>query len=347
MTTPFAFRKTTSTKNQVTPVENFFGTENRAKADVTFLGIPLSTTQLTFGVELFPAFLRKATAKYSDLQRFYETGLYSELLTKPSPLAFGQGVSVADAGDLNVEGETQKSLVKALTSFWGEIRAKKSKPFFVGGDHAVTYLILKGLGAYEPEELKDLTILHFDAHNDFLNQQSISLHHASPIYNCVRELGVKKVHSFGVRTLTDSRVLNRYDDRAEEDLQLFLERVELHTPLEVARMTQEFAEGRGPVSSLKQGKPKAYLTIDLDVLSANEIGSAVSVPLDGGITWEQLYLMILRLRSEYDIIGCDLVEGSVFGYDNQMRFKKTLLLMVILLDVLKHPKTNHIHESYR
>ena len=65
----------------------------------------------------------------------------------------------------------------------------------VGGDHAITFPVVRGLSTLAP-----LDIVHFDAHMDYTHQTQGALYtHASPIRRC-RELPfVRNISSIGIR----------------------------------------------------------------------------------------------------------------------------------------------------
>jgi arginase family enzyme len=65
-----------------------------------------------------------------------------------------------------------------------------------GGDHAITYPVMRGLNKFAP-----LNIVHFDAHLDYSHDYQGVLHtHGSPVCRC-RELPfVNHITSAGIRT---------------------------------------------------------------------------------------------------------------------------------------------------
>lgn len=319
----------------------FNSKEFKKNYGVGIMGVPISSSELTLGVEWFSSFLRKATHLYADWQRVGKEGVYSELITTPRPLVIAKNCTTCDLGDLNPEGQTVKWCLDKLSETWKQIGKAQGKPLFIGGDHSATYLILKALNNHSKKDLRDLTILHFDAHNDYLNQTDINLSHASPIFNLVNELNCKEVISFGVRTLVDSRVMS--NGLKKEYLQKYLAKVKLVTPLEIRLLINTFISSSSAKN--KKKKKKAYLTIDLDVLDAQEIPGMVNVPISGGLKWDELFLMIIKLRQEYDLIGCDVVEGSVFGIRDNATIKNLIFLLTLLVDVLSKDKCEYLSEN--
>jgi len=61
------------------------------------------------------------------------------------------------------------------------------------------------------------------------------------------------------------------------------------------------------LTRIPAGAP-GYLTIDLDVLSPEAIGGAVSTPVANGLTWDELFEIVEYAMARLDVVACDLVE---------------------------------------
>ncbi len=72
------------------------------------------------------------------------------------------------------------------------------RPLSFGGDHAVTYPIVKAMSAHYPH----LSILHFDAHPDLYDQYEGNRHsHASPFARIMEAGLVERLVQIGIRTM--------------------------------------------------------------------------------------------------------------------------------------------------
>jgi arginase len=72
------------------------------------------------------------------------------------------------------------------------------RPLSFGGDHAVTYPIVKAMSAYYPR----LSILHFDAHPDLYDQfEGSRRSHASPFARIMESGLVERLVQIGIRTM--------------------------------------------------------------------------------------------------------------------------------------------------
>src|SRR5579864_4285361 len=68
-----------------------------------------------------------------------------------------------DAGDLTLTDATAFAEIERAVA---SLLEKGDRPLSLGGDHSITYPILKGFSRYYPE----LTIVHFDAHPDLYDE---------------------------------------------------------------------------------------------------------------------------------------------------------------------------------
>jgi len=68
---------------------------------------------------------------------------------------------IVDVGDVDTSGDVDKTFGRIEAAVL-DILKKKGKPIILGGDHSITYPVLKAMAKHYP----DLDILHFDAHPD-------------------------------------------------------------------------------------------------------------------------------------------------------------------------------------
>ena len=100
-----------------------------------------------------------------------------------------------DAGDLTLsDGDDFAKIEQAVD---GLLR-KRQRPVCLGGDHSITYPILKAVGRH----FKDLTLIHFDAHPDLYDEfQGNRYSHASPFARIMEEKLTKRLIQVGIRTI--------------------------------------------------------------------------------------------------------------------------------------------------
>jgi len=157
-------------------------------------------------------------------------------------------------------------------------------PLFVGGDHAITYPVVKGLMAGRgPRGPSRFSILHIDAHPDLYDELGGNrLSHASPFARIMEEGLVDRLVQVGIRTMTKHQ---------REQAERF--------GVEVVHM-KDFAPDKIPAFD-----GQVYMSIDLDGMDpAFAPGVAHAEP--GGLTSRDVINMVHGLRGQ--IIGADIVE---------------------------------------
>ncbi|MEO5894487.1 MAG: agmatinase [Vicinamibacterales bacterium] len=186
---------------------------------------------------------------------------------------------MADGGDLTVTddaGETREQIERAVR----EILASSSKPLLLGGDHSVTYPILRAFRDRGP-----LTVLHFDAHGDIYDHfEGDRYSHACPFARVMEERLATRLVQVGLRTLTPHQ-------RSQSK----------------NFATEVFGADRWrdaiPVVTAVRGS--VYVSLDIDVLEPM-IAPGLSHPEPGGLSVRDVLEVISALRTA--VVGADVVE---------------------------------------
>lgn len=182
-----------------------------------------------------------------------------------------------DAGDLapHPGEEGRAAITRAVTA----IGARGSRPLVLGGDHSITYPVLRAVRALHPA----LAVLHVDAHADLYDQyEGDRFSHACPMARIMEEGLADRMVQVGVRTLTPHQ-----RDQARR------------FGVEIVEMRQW--TGAAP---LHFDQP-VYLTLDLDALDP-AFAPGVSHPEPGGLSVREVLDLLRALRAS--VIGADLVE---------------------------------------
>ncbi|MBU2514231.1 agmatinase [bacterium] len=233
---------------------------------VTMIGIPSDeNSSFMRGSALAPPKIR-------EVLRCGAANLYSEL-----------GVNIdnetlfCDCGDLNLE-EGKKGF-EQIESGIIQLLKQGGQVLSLGGDHAVTYPIIKAFSHIHQK----LTILQFDAHSDTYDEyEGNRLSHASPFARIMEEKLASRLIQVGIRTLTD------------------------HIRDQVKRFGIEVVEARNfdPGIDLKLTGP-LYISLDLDVLDPGFV-PGVSHHEPGGLTVRDVVNLIHGIK--VPIVGADIVE---------------------------------------
>ncbi len=185
---------------------------------------------------------------------------------------------LVDLGDVDTSGDPDKSFAlteKAVSA----VLDKGAAPIILGGDHSITYPVLKAFA----RAFKPLDVLHFDAHPDLYEDlYGDRLSHACPFARIIEEGLAAGVVQVGVRAIT---AIQRA--KALKSGVRMIEMKDIQDPLHL-----RFAN---PV----------YVSFDLDALDP-AYAPGVSHHEPGGLTTRQALQVIQSLKGR--IVGLDIVE---------------------------------------
>ncbi len=185
---------------------------------------------------------------------------------------------LVDLGDVDTSGDMLKTLA-AIEEKVAEVLELGAVPVVLGGDHSITYPVVKAMARKFPA----LDLLHFDAHPDMYEDlYGDRLSHACPIARILEDGLVKNVVQVGIRATTPEmrEMARKYGVRVVE--------------------AREFNDGL----TLEFPNP-LYLSLDLDVFDP-AFAPGVSHHEPGGLTSRQVIECIHRLKAR--LVGFDVVE---------------------------------------
>lgn len=183
-----------------------------------------------------------------------------------------------DLGDLAVPAGDDAALA-AITGAAAAVLGRGGRLLALGGDHAVSFPLLRAYGEAHP----GLTVLHIDAHPDLYDElDGDRLSHACPFARALEEGRIARLVQVGIRTLNP------------------------HQRAQARRFGVEVVEMRDwrPGMDLRLGGP-LYLSLDLDALDP-AFAPGVSHHEPGGLTTRELLGIIQSLP--VPLVGADLVE---------------------------------------
>jgi len=205
-------------------------------------------------------------------------------LTSPAGNSWTEGMidldapgTLADAGDVaGLDAETARVRIEQAVS---KLVAEGRRPIVLGGDHSITYPVLRGLKPHH----QHLSVLHIDAHPDLCEEfEGDRFSHACPFARVLEERLADELVQVGIRTMTGHQ-------RAQAD----------RYQVDVIDM-DAWTEGRRP----RLAYP-VYLSIDLDGFDPAHC-PGVSHPEPGGLTVRDFLSLLHRL--EATVVGADVVE---------------------------------------
>ncbi|MDD3713192.1 MAG: agmatinase [Candidatus Izemoplasmatales bacterium] len=188
-----------------------------------------------------------------------------------------------DIGDLELPMGLVEESLDIIYDVSRKIVFDNKKPMMIGGEHLVTFPVVKAL----MEKYPNLHIIHLDAHTDLRDEfLGRKLSHATVIRRCYDILGDGKIFQFGIRS----------GDKHEFDFAK-----NGHT------FMQKFNfEGLEDVIEKIKDKP-VYITIDLDVLDP-AVFPGTGTPEPGGMTFKDLLNAMKSFEKLNNVVGADLVE---------------------------------------
>ncbi len=192
-------------------------------------------------------------------------------------LELGAEIELNDCGDLSLtESAGDDALIEAAIT---QSLAAGAIPLSLGGDHSITYPILRALAAHHgPVE-----ILHFDAHPDLYDELGGDRRsHASPFARIMEEGLASRLVQIGIRTL------NKH--QREQAARFGVEMIEM----------KDFA--RAPMPAFAG---PLYISIDLDGFDP-AFAPGVSHHEPGGLTPREVVNILLDIKVA--LIGADVVE---------------------------------------
>lgn len=212
------------------------------------------------GPRLAPPLIREAL--YSD-----SSNLFAENMQSINEL------NITDKGDFDIDDyfDIEKITLKNLEN--------KAKVLTLGGDHSITYPIIKAFSKH----YNKIDILHIDAHSDLYHDfEGDPYSHACPFARIMENKLAVKLVQVGIRTLNTHQA-----EQAEKF------GVEIHQMKDLN------------LNNIPVFKNPLYISLDLDGIDP-AFAPGVSHHEPGGLTSRQVISLIQNIETE--IIGADIVE---------------------------------------
>jgi agmatinase len=263
--------------NQTTLLNAPFS-ENLNNLDIALVGVPfdLGVTQRP-GARYGPKAVR---------QQFDGIGPLNHQ-TKVNPFTLCR---VADIGDVDLQVFDLDTGHKKIEEFYARLRSASVTPITVGGDHSITYPILKTLGVDDP-----VGLIHIDAHCDTMGAiDGTKFHHGGPFLHAVLDgvLDPTRTIQIGIRGAAEVFWEFSYESGMTV---VHMEDFEDLGMKRVIEMAKEVV-GDGPT----------YISFDIDGLDP-AFAPGTGTPEVGGLTPREAISLLRGLRG-LNIIGGDVVE---------------------------------------
>lgn len=250
-------------------------TRDLTGVDVAVMGVPWDSAVTNRpGCRLGPRAIRAASTQLAELNAF--------------PFGFNlmESLSVVDWGDCFLDPHHPETVAPAIEAEATAIIATGTRLLTLGGDHYITWPLLRAHAAKHGP----LALIHVDAHGDLWPDDPGRIDHGTMMGRAIREGLVDPARStqIGIRTFHDSA----------EGLEILTAPWVHRHGIAAATETAVTRAGDAPV----------YLSFDIDVLDP-AFAPGTGTPVPGGLaSWQALEL--IRGLKPLNLIGMDLVEVS-------------------------------------
>jgi len=274
---PFAGVATFLAAPMLTP-DRSAGKNEFGDIDVALVGVPmdLGVTNRA-GARLGPRAVRAVE----------RIGPYEHVL-KIAPMGV---LEVADIGDVPMTSRfSLEQCIADIEAFFVRLHAADVIPLAVGGDHSITYPILKALGGDRP-----VGMVHIDAHCDSAGEyEGSKFHHGGPFRQAVLAGVLDPERSIQIGIRGGAEYLWEFSYESGMTVLHAEEVVDIGIAAVIARARA--VVGDGPT----------YVTFDVDGIDP-AFAPGTGTPEVGGLTPREA-LAIVRGLAGIDIIGGDVVE---------------------------------------
>jgi agmatinase len=259
-----------------------FGGIQKSPRNALFIivGMPYdSTTTFRPGTRFAPSAIREASINIET----------NSLLST----TFLEDVEFYDVGDLDLIGLDIREALRRITSISQEAVSMKKILLSIGGEHTITYGILKGM--------KFDTLFIFDAHLDLRDEYpaGVKYGHATVIRRIYEEFRPAKLFIIGARAFS-------------KEERKFAENNNINI-LDIRYIKENFNECIKKIKGATENSSRIYISIDMDVFDPT-YAPAVSNPEPFGLSLSE-FLNLIKSMLSRKVVGVDLVEVSPL-YDN-------------------------------
>lgn len=264
---------------------SYIAEPKQADGDVAVLGVPWDEgTTNRPGSRYGPRAIRELSTFYayrSETDAYYDGEAEAFLLG---------GVRFVDTGDVDLAPTSPAELWHPrVTERVARLLAAGLLPLTLGGDHSITYPVLKAYAG------RPVHLVQLDTHMDYWNDEGVDgmTHtHASPIVRSWEDGLVTAVSQYGIRGL----------HTPSDDIELARSRGVRIFWCEQAKRTP----ADELVAHIKPGED-VYVTFDIDALDPS-IAPGTGTPEPGGFTYYEAKALLRAVARRGHLVGMDVVE---------------------------------------
>ena len=199
--------------------------------------------------------------------------------------------SIMDCGDIDYIPGDINSTFENIEAAVRIISQKNALPVVLGGDHSITYPVVRGL-----DEIGDFDLIHIDSHLDWTDNIGGQFYsNGSPMRNISKLPYVKNSLHLGIRGIGSSGRSDFNDARDNG--------AKIYSTKQVRRV------GIQKIISDFKSDRKVFVTIDIDAMDYS-IAAGTGSPMFGGFYYDEMNEILECIANECNVIGFDFVEVS-------------------------------------
>lgn len=278
------------------------------KPEYTFLQSEIEQSPIeSAGFSVLPVPLEK-TVSYGGGTRFGPAAIIeaSEQLetwdgkSNPSSL----GIHTCQAVDCSIkDGESAEQVINRIAHSVTKILTAGSMPVVLGGEHTVTYGVIKG---YLNAGIRDFGVVQIDAHADLRDAYEGDIYSHASVMKRIIDEGIP-LYQLGIRAY------------CEEEMQTRAQYAVHHQDAD------ELVPHNIQSITLPQDFPKnVFFTLDIDGMDPSVFPST-GTPVPGGLSWYQTLNLFESVAKQRNIIGFDVMEFAPIDGFHAYDFAAALL----------------------
>ena len=194
-------------------------------------------------------------------------------------------------------------VIEEISRCVGKILKLKKMPVVLGGEHTVTWGVIKG---YLDAGMKDFGVVQIDAHADLRDAYEGEKYSHASVMRRVVEAGVPLVQ-LGNRAFCEEErdARKQYGVKAFDALELV-------------------PKGKSAIKLPKTFPSKVFFTVDVDGIDPSVL-PATGTPVPGGLGWYQTLGLFESVARQRRIVGCDVMEFAPIAGFHAFDFAAALL----------------------
>jgi agmatinase len=255
-------------------------------ADIAVFGVPFDEgSPYLAGSRMGPRAIREHSLRFAGGDNL---GIYDPTTQRTYLSRELSARRIADVGDADVWPTAVEHSFDNASELTRAVLAAGAMPVMLGGDHSVTYPVVRGFDVAEP-----VHVIHFDAHLDYMPfVHDLRFTNMHPFRHIAPMEHVLSLTQVGIRSLRTAE--EEHEDSLADGNRVLTMR--------------DFAEG-GPqsVADAVPRDARTYVSIDIDVLDLPLIPGCVSAEPEG-MSYAQLRACLEAIAAHAEVVGFDLVE---------------------------------------